>query len=236
MQTMKVSDLLKKFRDYNDRVNFCRENNAYLPPLPGFGSDFFLEWLRGNKKLLPLGCGTGFNFNYFTRGNFFTKQHIWQYYQNNQELRKYIPDNISLNSLNRNYLLTVLAYVDRNTWLALYNAYKEKLSARANDKWDTYGIQISNDVAQKINNYISSDGSKGKKPFHLSKRGQPNQSIIRLNPQNNANNQNQIVNANIQNQQNQVLNNNNMNQMQQNQQLNNNPFNQMVNNEEEEDI
>lgn len=178
--TVKVSDLLKKFKSKEDRINYCREHNVFLPDLPGFDTDFFLQYLQGNKNLLPLGLASGFSFTFFTRENLFTKQHLFTIFQGNQELMRYLPNNISVNSLNRNYLLSVLAYADKNTYMGLYNTYKSKLANKATMKWDYYGVQISPEVMQNINDYIACNNSPNKKPFHLSKKGVPNQAIQRI--------------------------------------------------------
>jgi len=57
--------------------------------------------------LLPIGYGIGFEFNYFTKTHKFTKEHLLQYFNNDNELCKYLPDDIDKRSINRAYLLSV---------------------------------------------------------------------------------------------------------------------------------
>lgn len=86
-----IPDLLSKFRTKQDRINFAREQNKYLPDLPGFDSKFFFEFLRGTKDLLPIGTGPGFTFNYFSKDHKFTKSYLWDIFRNNNDLLRFIP-------------------------------------------------------------------------------------------------------------------------------------------------
>lgn len=64
--------------------------------------------------MLPIGYGVGFEFNYFTKTNKFTKNHLLQYFNNDAELLKYIPDDIDKKSINRTYLISV------RIWFIIY--------------------------------------------------------------------------------------------------------------------
>jgi hypothetical protein len=63
--------------------------------------------LKGEKKCLPIGFQTGFNLNYFRKGETLNKAYIISKIGNNQKFKEYIPDNVSLMSLSRDFLLTV---------------------------------------------------------------------------------------------------------------------------------
>ena len=81
--------------------------------------------LTGRKKLLPLGYFGGFSFPYYTKNKKLTKKHIFEKFVNDQNLLSYLPDNIPLTSITREFLLSVLFYGDRNKYLDLYDEYKE---------------------------------------------------------------------------------------------------------------
>lgn len=206
-RTLKLSELLTKFRTLQDRVNFFRENNLYLPIGPGFDSKFFIQVLEGRKKLLPLGMGTGFSFRYFTSTHMFTKSFLWNYFVNDMELKAFIPDDVSVECLSRDYLFSVLAYARKNTYLTLYNNYKKIIADSAYSKYETYGIQLDSDMAQKVESFIGSASTGKKKPFRLSKKGQPIQEIKKL-PNAQAQNNQEIQNNNVHQQPNNILNSN----------------------------
>ena len=63
--------------------------------------------MRGEKKCLPVGFQTGFNLNYFHKGETLNKYYIINKISNNPKFSEYLPDNISLISVSRDFLLTV---------------------------------------------------------------------------------------------------------------------------------
>ena len=60
---------------------------------------------------MPIGYGVGFEFNYFTKSQKFTKSHLLEYFSEDEELLKYIPDDIDRKSINRTYLISVRIYL-----------------------------------------------------------------------------------------------------------------------------
>ena len=63
--------------------------------------------MKGEKKCLPVGFQTGFNLNYFRKGETLNKAYIINKINNNPKFKDYLPDNVSLMSLSRDFLLTV---------------------------------------------------------------------------------------------------------------------------------
>ena len=57
--------------------------------------------------MLPLGTIGGYKFGHFTKSNSITKNHILQYFIGDNELMKYLPNDIKLTSINRELLLSV---------------------------------------------------------------------------------------------------------------------------------
>ena len=136
MQTIPLLEVKQKLSTQTERINFTRESDYYLPKLPGFDSKFFCLWLSGQKKvwyfyiifflLLALGSVGCLELPYFTKKSF-TKIDIIQKFQNDQHLLSYIPDDIKINSLNRDFLLSVLMTGNQGKYFELYKQYKEIL-------------------------------------------------------------------------------------------------------------
>ena len=63
--------------------------------------------MKGEKKCLFVGFQTGFNLNYFRKGETLNKAYIINRINNNPKFKDYLPDNVSLMSLSRDFLLTV---------------------------------------------------------------------------------------------------------------------------------
>lgn len=124
MEKIPLADITTKLRTKEDRVNFCRENGNntitiigfYLPVCAGYDLKFFLQFWGGQKKvnkilfilkLLNLGMVGGFSFKYFTKTNNLTKNHLIQLLNNDEELKLYLPDDISFTSIPRDLILSV---------------------------------------------------------------------------------------------------------------------------------
>ena len=56
---------------------------------------------------------------------------------------KYIPDDIKINSLNRDFLLSALMTENQTKYYTLYKQYKEILSEREDKRLQRYMIPIS---------------------------------------------------------------------------------------------
>lgn len=108
-----------------DDINFFIYVAQYYPHEKCFGREFLLGVLRGRKKLLPLGCFGGFNLPYYTKNKKMTKEYIFQKFNNDPNLLSYLPDNVQLTSLTREFLLSVLFYGNRDKYLDLYEEYKD---------------------------------------------------------------------------------------------------------------
>lgn len=117
---VKASDVLKKLKSPKDRRNFALENSMllflclsffcldwFIPNLKGYDATFLLQVMKGEKKCLPVGFQTGFNLNYFRKGETLNKAYIINKIANNPKFGEYLPDNISPMSLSRDFLLTV---------------------------------------------------------------------------------------------------------------------------------
>ncbi len=130
MEQITISDLLLKFPTLQDQRIFLKESGIYIfyfiisgfyfPTYRGFDSKFFISFIRGEKKvryifviffkLLKIGQVGGTNFPFFTKSNTFTRSHLLSYFKNLPELKCYLQDDISDQSIIREYLLNVSCY------------------------------------------------------------------------------------------------------------------------------
>lgn len=106
----------------------------------------------------------------------------------NEELKRYIPDDISPINLTREYLLSVrililnlilppilqvLAFVDNKLYLSLYEGYKEIKEERTAKKWGDFEMDALNGVKGILANFqsVDSKNTKVSKPLRISKNG-----------------------------------------------------------------
>lgn len=66
---------------------------------------------------------------------------------------KYIPDDIKINSLNRDFLLSILMIGNQTKYYSLYKHYKEILSEKEDKRLQKYMIPISEILKNKFMEY-----------------------------------------------------------------------------------
>ena len=97
----------------------------------------------------------GFNIPYFSKERILTKQHIFQQFVGDDELQKYLPNNLKLTSITRELLLSILFYVKRDKYLNLYGIYKTKKVERAINGIKVYNVKIKDELFDKLQTYTS---------------------------------------------------------------------------------
>ena len=75
---------------------------------------------------------------------------IIQKFQNDQNLMSYIPDDIKINSLNKDFLLSVLMTGNQGKYFELYKQYKEILAEKDGKRLQKYMIPIMEDLKNKL--------------------------------------------------------------------------------------
>lgn len=105
--------------------------------------------------MLSLGCFGGFNLPYYTKENILTKNHIFSQFLDDEELLKYIPTGAKLSSLTRELLLSILAYIRKDKYLALYGIYKSTKLQRSTTGNKSYDLTVQQNFVEKIKEYIS---------------------------------------------------------------------------------
>ena len=102
-----------------------------------------------------MGCKGGFNIPYFSKERILTKQHIFQQFVGDDELQKYLPNNLKLTSIIRELFLSILFYVKRDKYLNLYGIYKTKKVEREINGIKVYNVKIKDDLFDKLQTYTS---------------------------------------------------------------------------------
>lgn len=84
-----------------------------------------------------------------------TKSHIFEQFINDEELLKYIPTGAKPSGLTRELLLSILAYINREKYLALYAIYKSTKLQRSTIGARNYDIKVEPNFIEKINEFMS---------------------------------------------------------------------------------
>ena len=116
------------------------------------------------NQLLPLGKTGGFEFRYYTKESLFTKAFLINELKKIPEAFYYLPDDINLKNIKRNLLFTVrniynfqiLEHVSPERYVNIYDAYKKNLATKEYNNWSNYKIEIKENFAEKISQFIPS--------------------------------------------------------------------------------
>ena len=97
----------------------------------------------------------GYNIPYFSKSNILTKSHIIEQFNNDNDLKDYIPDECNPTTVTREFLLSLLFNIKREKYLALYNAYKRKKIEQSTTSGKIYEIDANSSFASQLNRYIT---------------------------------------------------------------------------------
>lgn len=122
----------------------------YFPSEPGYDTSFFICFLKGEKKLLKLSNHKDYKMKYYRSDNLLTKHHLVNLIKENNIYTRYLPDSVDLNKLSKDYLFTLIASLDAQTYSQLYAAYKNKESSKVFKKWDEYEVSLPENVLGSI--------------------------------------------------------------------------------------
>ena len=81
--------------------------------------------------MLNLGSIGGYQLPYYTKEQVLTKKKIFEIFERDPNLLKYLPDNPKLDAIQREYLLSIFAITKREEYAKLYSTYKEIKSQRS---------------------------------------------------------------------------------------------------------
>lgn len=74
--------------------------------------------------------------------------------QGNAEFGKYILDNCDPLKLTRNFLLTLIAYIDPNLYKDIFAEYKIEIQRRKYSKWGDYNVIATNELINDIWGFV----------------------------------------------------------------------------------
>ena len=123
-------DIIRKFRNVQDRINFCLEKNWAHPNEIGFDSNYFLLVLKGEKKYMPCNYSINYKLKYFRNGEKLDKQHLINKMKGNPNYALYTPDHIDPMKYSKSFLLNLISYIDPNLFKTLYTTQKQQLINR----------------------------------------------------------------------------------------------------------
>ena len=184
--SINANKIISKYRNKKDRMMFCHEKNWWHPDEPGFDSTFFLQVIAGTKKYLPGNFCIKHKLGYFRSGARLDKKYIIEKMTGNINYGDYVPDNCNPIKLSKEFLLTLVAFVDPQLYKSFYISYKEEIQKRSYNKWSDYNLAINKNIINDINSFIpANDNGKNKGGFQLFK----NHKFTNLFTRNNNNNQ-----------------------------------------------
>ena len=137
----------------NDRFLFCHEKNWWHPNEVGFGSTYFLQVLAGRKKYLPGNFEIKYKIGSFKNGVKLDKKFIISKMQGNATYGEYVTDDCDPMRLSRNFLLTLVAFIDRTISWILWIVQKW-IKKKNYNKWPEYSLEVKKDIVKDINDFI----------------------------------------------------------------------------------
>lgn len=90
---------------------------------------------------------------YYTKEKMLTKEMIFKYFEEDQELLQYLPSEPKLKSIPRELLLSIMANVRRAKYAEIYSKYKEIKSQKSTIGNKIYCAQITNEFKEGLNNF-----------------------------------------------------------------------------------
>ncbi len=148
-----ATDIIKKFRSQQDRINFCMEKNWFHPKEPGFDTTYFLLVLSGKKKYLPSNFSVNYKMKFFRNGEKLDKKYIISKMAGNEAYSYYTPDHIAPEKYSKSFLLNLVAYLDPELFKSFYTIQKQQMLNRNYNIWSNYKVNIQNNLLNDINNF-----------------------------------------------------------------------------------
>ena len=106
--------------------------------------------------MLSIGKHTDYKLGYFRGDGSLTKEFLINIVKSKVAYQNYLPDKIKLENLTKDFLFSLIAYIDPVTYSAMYDLYKQKTANSIYKKWDDYKIDVKEDMLSAINEYIPS--------------------------------------------------------------------------------
>ena len=190
-----ATEIIKKFKSLQDRINFCLEKNLHHPREIGFDATFFLQVLSGRKKYLPGNFSMNYKILFFRTGEKLGKQYLINKMKGNSAYAAFRPDHIDPMKNSKSFLLNLIAFVDPPLFKSLYAIQKKQMIEKTYNMWQNYQLSIKNELINDIKNFYPINCNKGKQGgFKTVKNHQSTGVFLNSNQ-----NQNAMVEPNIRN-------------------------------------
>lgn len=150
-----ATEIVSKYRNIKDRINFCFEKNWYHPKEVGFDANFFLMVLKGEKKYLPNNFTINYDIGYFRQGEKLDKRYLIERMKLNSIYALYTPNISDPMKFSKKFLLKLIAFVDPELFKELYSINKKQIQERCFNNWGNFKIDIAQDYIDDINNFKS---------------------------------------------------------------------------------
>ena len=148
-------EIISKYRNVQDRLNFCFEKNWYHPKEVGFDANFFLMVLKGEKKYLPNNFTINYDIGYFRQGEKLDKQYLINRMKNNAIYALYTSNISDSMNFSKKFLLKLTAFIEPELFKELYSINKKQKQERFFNSWGNFIIDIDKDYINDLNNFNS---------------------------------------------------------------------------------
>lgn len=153
-------EIIKQFRNKQDREYFCIEKNWWNPKEVGFGAEFFMKVLLGEKRYLPNNFAIHYKFSFFRKGETLDKSYLIAKMKGNSNYSLYTPDHINPMRYSKNFLINLIAYVDPKLFHELYTVHKARIIEKTFNLWSNYKVGIQSSLINDIRNFSSINNNK----------------------------------------------------------------------------
>ena len=198
---MEVSqiDFESKCRSKHNFQEFMAiKHNLYFPKESAFNTRFIEQVLSEQKLLLQLSECTPPELAYIKDAHLFDKKALLRLIRSDEDLNRYIPDDVNESRLNREFLICILFYKKRNVFDNLYEHYKMLRRQNAFSSVAAKTIQINEKFKETFLNFAPSKIEKKSKQFLKNVKvkivNQDNENVNLIRRDNNLNPLNSFLN------------------------------------------
>ena len=160
--SVNANKIISKFRNIQDRVNYCLEHNWYHPSQPGYDASFFLKVLAGEKRYMPNDFTINYKIPFYRKGEKLDKDYLISKMKGNDAYVPYTPDTMDPKRFSKQFLLTLIAYLDSNLFKQLYSINKDQSKNKFYNSWNDFQVNISSDLIKDIDDFqpVASAGKR----------------------------------------------------------------------------
>lgn len=198
MENLNVNAIETIIRDRRSLAEmFAIKFNEWLPKDRAFHTGFALQVLMGQKKLLKLSEKGSPSIPKTKETPELDKPNMFRIINEDNELKKYIPDNSKSNYISLEFYHSLFFHKKRGVFDYLYGVFEQKKRHSSESIKKTMNLQMPSEVTQKLFSYKSNFDVPKSKPFFQLKRymGLFGENIDGMNLVNNNNQQ--ISNSNM---------------------------------------